>query len=107
MTPILSSVVLLRTRVALEGQQTRDQRSSVSAVANGLAVFCNLLLIAFSCWAIVAQYPHPKEEGVIAAASLPVFTVLAVFTPIVSVVVLLGSTKRKKQVQQRPIARQQ
>jgi hypothetical protein len=34
------------------------------------------------CWAVVDQYPHPEEDGVIA------FTVLRVLTPILSLVVL-------------------
>jgi len=107
LVPILSSVVLLRTQVAGEGRDGRDERFSVNTVADRLAVFCNLLLLGFSCWSFVAQYPHPKEEGAIAAASLVVFTLLVIFTPIVTVLALLGGMRRKKREQQKPIAQAQ
>jgi hypothetical protein len=66
-----------------------------------VAVFCNFVLVGFSCWAAVAQYPYPEGNGVIP------FGLLMVFTPIVSLVVLLGSRKRKMQEQQSTIAHRQ
>lgn len=66
-----------------------------------VAVVCNLVLAGFSCWAGVAQYPYPEGNGVI------VFAVLMVFTPIVSVVVLLANIQGKEQEKQRTIAHQQ
>jgi hypothetical protein len=50
-----------------------------------LAIICNIVFIGFVCWAFVDQYPHPKEEGIIA------FTVLMVLTPILSLVALFLS----------------
>jgi hypothetical protein len=47
-----------------------------------VAVICNIVLLAFTCWAFVDQYPHPEEDGLIA------FTVLMVLTPILSLAVL-------------------
>ena len=52
-----------------------------------VAIICNLVFLGFVCWALVDQYPHPKEEGVIA------FAVLMVLTPILNLVVLLRSRK--------------
>jgi len=107
LVPILTVIVLLRTRITLQGQRTPAKRSSTRTVASRVAVFCNLVLIVWCCWAIVSQYPHPKEEGAFAAASLMVFMVLTVLTPLISVVALLGGVRRKQQEEQRPVAHQQ
>ena len=48
----------------------------------------NILLLGLVCWAVVDQYPHPEEEGVVA------FTVLTVLTPILSAVVLFRTGRR-------------
>jgi hypothetical protein len=48
-----------------------------------VAVICNIVFFGFVCWALVDQYPHPKEGGVIA------MVVLMVLTPILNLVVLL------------------
>jgi len=47
------------------------------------AMVCNIVFFGFVCWALVDQYPHPEEDGVIA------FTMLMVLTPILSLVALL------------------
>ena len=47
------------------------------------AAIANLVLLVCVVAAIVAQYPHPKEEGVVA------FALLTLATPIVSAVTLL------------------
>ena len=47
-----------------------------------IAIICNIVFIGFVCWAFVDQYPHPKEDGIIA------FTVLMVLIPILSLLVL-------------------
>ena len=99
--PILSLVVLLRGGVTREGQRTRDDPSSGSTLINRVAVFFNLVLAAFSCWAAIAQYPYPEGSGVIP------FALLMVFTPIISVVVLFRGGEGKGQEQQRTIADQQ
>jgi hypothetical protein len=46
---------------------------------------CNIVLLVLVCWALVDQYPHPKEHGVTE------FAVLALLTPILNAVVLLRS----------------
>jgi hypothetical protein len=48
-----------------------------------LIAMCNLVLLAFVCWALVDQYPHPNEPGFV-----PYVTVVFL-TPILSAVVLL------------------
>jgi hypothetical protein len=50
-----------------------------------VAIICNIVFFGFVCWALVDQYPHPEEDGVIA------FAVLMVLTPILSLVVLFRS----------------
>lgn len=66
--PVLSSVVLARSSMSL-----------AMKIAAGLF---NLLLLGFAGWALVAGYPHPKEEGVVA------FTVLVMLTPVISLAAL-------------------
>ena len=51
------------------------------------ATVCNIVLFGFTCWAIVSQYPHPEEAGVIA------YAVLLVLTPIPCVVALSRAGK--------------
>jgi hypothetical protein len=48
-----------------------------------VAIICNIVLLGFVCWALVDQYLHPKEDGVVA------FAVLMGSTPILSLVALL------------------
>jgi hypothetical protein len=52
-----------------------------------VAVICNIVLLGFACWAIMSQYPHPEEEGVVA------YTVLVVLTPILSLLALFRKVK--------------
>ncbi len=49
------------------------------------AAACNLVLAGFVFWAIFDQFPHPDESGLLA------YTALAVFTPVLSAIVLLRS----------------
>jgi formate hydrogenlyase subunit 3/multisubunit Na+/H+ antiporter MnhD subunit len=120
LTLILSSVVISRggasdgwlglpmKRKALEEQKKTDDLSSTSTVIRIVAIICNIVLLGFTCWAFVDQYPHPEEDGLVA------FTVLMVLTPILSLVVLfrggaghgwLGPhRKRKASEEQRKIA---
>ena len=70
--PIFTVFALIRAR-ASHGSITRIER---------LAAISNIILLGFIAWALVDQYPHPEEEGVLA------FAVLTVLTPILSAVVL-------------------
>jgi hypothetical protein len=73
LVPILNAVVLFRP--------------AIGAVMKIVAGVCNIALLGFACWAIVSQYPHPEEEGVVA------YTVLVVLTPILSLAVLFRKAK--------------
>ena len=98
---------LHRKRQALEGQKKADDLSSTGTVMRIVAIICNIVFFGFVCWALVDQYPHPEEDGLIA------FIVLMVLTPILSLVVLFrGGTgdgwlglhrKRKASEEQRKI----
>ena len=101
LVPILSTVVLLRSGMPFQMQKTRDDRSLINTVANRVAIISNIVLVLLSCWAIVAQYPHPKDDGLIA------YTLFVVFTPIINIVVLLGILKSKAQEQQKTISHQE
>jgi hypothetical protein len=76
LTLILSAVVISRMGAI-------DGLSSTSTTPRIVATICNVVFLGFVCWALVDQYPHPEEDGVIA------FTVLMVLTPILSLVALL------------------
>lgn len=103
LTLILSSVVISRSgasdgwlghpmkRKASEEQKKIDDLSSMNTVMRFVAIICNIVLLGFTCWAFVDQYPHPEEEGLIA------FTVLMVLTPILSLVALFRSGGGKGQ----------
>jgi uncharacterized membrane protein len=73
-TMILSAVLIwrMRTNSSSPGQKMRI-----------VAIICNIIFLGFVCWALVDQYPHPKEGGLIA------MVVLMFLTPILNVVVLL------------------
>ena len=95
--PILNVVVLFRSgagdgwvglhmeRKALEAQPKTDAFSSRSIAMERAAAISNIVLLGFVCWALVDQYPHPEEDGVIA------YALLVVLTPILSVVALFRS----------------
>jgi hypothetical protein len=57
-------------------------RFFMSRILKIAAVVSNFVLLGFAVWAIVSQYPHPEEEGVVA------YTILVVLTPIFSMVAL-------------------
>ncbi|MBP1634186.1 MAG: hypothetical protein H6Q10_760 [Acidobacteria bacterium] len=69
MTPAFTVFVLAR-RTAGDG-------------ARWAAAICNVLLLAFVCWALVDQYPHPSDPG------FNEYVVAVVVTPLISAVVLL------------------
>jgi formate hydrogenlyase subunit 3/multisubunit Na+/H+ antiporter MnhD subunit len=96
-TLILNAVVISRSgasdgwlglymkRKALEEPEKIDDLASRSTIMKIVAIICNLVFFGFVCWALVNQYPHPEEDGVVA------FTVLMVLTPILSLVVIFCS----------------
>jgi hypothetical protein len=69
MTPVLTLLVLTR--------------SAAGEFVRRAAVTLNVLLLAFVCWALVDQYPHPSEPGFIW------YVIAVVLTPLVSAAALL------------------
>ena len=73
---------LLMKGKASEQQEKVDGPSSTSTTMRTVAIICNVVFLAYFCWAFVDQYPHPEEEGFIP------FAVLMVLTPILNLVAL-------------------
>jgi len=82
--PLLSAVVLVRGRAALAGRRADATGSPTITLTRAGAVVCNLILLGASCWETVVQYPYPEGNSIIP------FAVLAIGTPIVSLVALLA-----------------
>lgn len=74
LVPILSAVTILRAKLA--------PSSAGGLLARG-TLAGNVVLVGASCWAIAAQYPHPREDGLLA------YMLLVLATPILSFVVVL------------------
>ena len=95
MTLILNVVVISRIRsgegrlwlqtpsTVAGGQGGADGSSPTRAFGRVVAAICNVVLLGFTGWAYVDQYPHPEEPGFTA------FTVLMVMTPILSLAALV------------------
>jgi len=81
LVPLVSAVVLLRDRRALEGRGP-GEGGSMAARARRATVLLNLVLLGASAWAAVAQYPYPEGDSLIPLA------VLAVGTPALTLVAL-------------------
>jgi len=81
--PLLTAAVLVRQRIALQRPNAGNAAASAITLGNRAAVLGNLLLFGASCWAAVVQYPYPEGNSVIP------FAVLAVCTPILSLLALL------------------
>jgi len=56
-----------------------------------IAMVCNIVLLAFACWAFIDQYPHPEEEGFVA------YLVVVALAPVLSVVWFLWGGHRRLQ----------
>jgi hypothetical protein len=95
MTLILNVVVISRIRseegrlwlqtpsTVAGGQGGADGSSPTRAFGRVVAAICNVVLLGFTGWAYVDQYPHPEEPGFTA------FNVLMVMTPILSLAALV------------------
>src|SRR5512139_3386419 len=80
---IIFAVVLLMTPVVTVFALARH--AAGDGVRRG-AVALNVLLLAFVCWALVDQYPHPSDPGFIP------YVIAVVLAPLVSAVALLRGT---------------
>ncbi len=65
-------------------------RNSSGTAVKVAAVVCNALLIGFTLWALIDQYPHPRESGFIA------FVVLMFLAPLANLWVLSRELKGDK-----------
>ncbi|MGE5236397.1 MAG: hypothetical protein ACM3O7_08625 [Acidobacteriota bacterium] len=77
--PLASAIVILRGT----GGGSRP-----ALAVERLTIVGNLVLLVLSGWALVDQYPHPDEEGLIP------YTVLLLAAPILTVAALSGGARR-------------
>ena len=81
--PTLNVIVISRSGV--KGGRYSSPRAGMKI----MTIVCNIVLLASVCWALIDQYPHPKEPGLLE------FELLAILTPLLSMaVILLRGPKR-------------
>ena len=61
-----------------EDQGKVENLSFTGTIMKALVVTSNIILLGFSLWAFISQYPHPRESGFIA------FIILLLLTPVLS-----------------------
>jgi hypothetical protein len=67
-----------------KGEEGRDETLSAGGyVLNAVALSGNILLLGFSIWAFISQYPHPREEGFAA------YVTIVILTPVISSIVMI------------------
>jgi len=88
LVPLLSAVVLVRTRLVPQGPCADDDVSPRITLMKRAALLCNLVLLGASCWETVAQYPYPEGNSVIP------FAILTVCAPILTLIALRGGGRR-------------
>ncbi len=76
--PYIVLVVLLLAVPALSLLALGRSRRAEAPGLRSATVLANLALLALAWWAVVEQYPHPRDPGV-----LP-YTVLVLITPVLS-----------------------
>ncbi len=54
------------------------------------AMACNAILLGFICWALIDQYPHPAEEGLVP------FIVMMFLVPVVNLLALMLGLRRRR-----------
>jgi hypothetical protein len=69
-------------RKPLDKDARADGLSSKIPTSKIVTIICNIVLLGFSCWVFIDQFPHPKEEGLI------FFIVIVFLTPILSSIAL-------------------
>jgi hypothetical protein len=84
---IIFAVVLLTTPAVTVFALTRG---AAGARVRRVAVALNILLLAFVCWALVDQYPHPSESGFVP------YVVAVVLAPSVNLSALLRGTRARR-----------
>ena len=73
----------IKRQVSEERMRKIKNLFSKGVIMNALVILSNILLIGFTCWAIVDQYPHPNEDGyliyVLVVFLTPILSSLAIF----------------------------
>ncbi len=75
-----------------DGVDTSGRRSAIPQVMNVTGIVWNFVLLAYTVWAIIDQYPHPDESGV------ALFELVAVLTPILSAIVFAQDRSKNRPV---------
>jgi hypothetical protein len=75
-------MIVIPTFTLLAIARPRTSSATATTVVRLIAM-CNLVLLAFVCWALVDQYPHPNEPGCVP------YVAVVILTLILSAVVLL------------------
>jgi amino acid transporter len=95
LVPIMNIVLMLRSRInnswstfnmrskVPEEQGKVDAPPSIYPFMKIIGVILNIVLTGFICWAIIDQYPHPKDPGFL------IYMLLVIFTPIISLITIL------------------
>jgi uncharacterized membrane protein YhaH (DUF805 family) len=84
---IWSLLTLLLSAAVISRRGAADERSGRKGLFLRIAaIIGNIVFFGFVCWALVDQYPHPKEEGVVA------FVVLMISIPIINLGMLIHSS---------------
>ncbi len=96
LVPVLTLAVLLTSRRAEAPRGPRDERPK-RPLTHGVAIRANLVLLAFTCWAAVAQYPYAEGNSIIP------FVVLMIVTPIVTIAALVTPKKATTPVATSPL----
>ncbi len=80
---LLTLLVPLVTLAALFPRRAGNRPTTGAAAARGAAIAGNVALLAYLMWVLLFLPPHPAEEGYVP------YVVLAVLTPVVSLIALL------------------
>ena len=72
----------IKSKSSEEQKRKTNNLFSEGTFNNTLVIISNILLLGFSCWAIIDQYPHPKEDGLI------IYILVVFLTPILSSLVI-------------------
>jgi hypothetical protein len=94
LVPLLNVVVIYRLgmrygwlgfkakQTAFNGQDNVNRISSNDSILKIAPIICNVILLGFTIWALIDQYPHPSEPGLVE------YELVVLFTPILSAVVI-------------------
>lgn len=85
---VTALLLLVPALTVLALSRPRRHRTHRAAIAG------NLLLLGLICWNAAAEFPHPREEGAFAQASLVLFVLATLIAPTLNVVALFRGTRK-------------